>query len=59
MSQQKSNIYPKKGDVFYFQAEVVYVKFAKDHIVVRLEEKYTKTRFNLKYPQTKLPGMEK
>jgi len=50
--------YPNKGDIFYFQAEVVSVKFIKDNIVVRLEEKYSHTRFNLKYPQTQLPGME-
>jgi len=52
------DISPKKGEVFYFQAEVIYVKFIKDHILVRLEEKYSKTRFNLKYPQTELPGFK-
>jgi len=50
--------YPKKGEIFYLQGEVISVKFIKDHIVVRLEEYHSKTRFNLKYPQTKLPGFK-
>ena len=58
ITMQNKDSYPKKGDTFYFQAEVIHVKFIKDHILVRLEEYYSKTRFNLKYPQTHLPGFK-
>lgn len=53
MNQLKNE--PKKGDTFYFQAEVIHVKYKKDHIEVRLEEYYTKSKFNLKYYQEELP----
>lgn len=49
---------PKKGDIFYFQAKVIHVKYKQDYIEVRLEEHYTKSRFNLKYYQTQLPGLK-
>ncbi len=45
---------PKKGDIFYFQAEVIHVKYKKDYIEVRLREKYSQSSFNLKYYQQEL-----
>ena len=50
--------HPKKGDIFYFQAEIINVKYKGDSIVIRLEEFYSKSKFNLIYNQQKLPGME-
>ena len=49
---------PKKDDIFYFQAKVIHVKYKKDYIEVRLEEYHSKSRFNLRYFQPPLPGLE-
>jgi hypothetical protein len=49
---------PKKDDIFYFQAKVIHVKYKKDYIEVRLQEYHSKSRFNLKFPQPPLLGLE-
>tara|TARA_Y100000310_G_C20613762_1_gene779463 strand:+ start:111 stop:374 length:264 start_codon:yes stop_codon:yes gene_type:complete len=53
-------IHPKKGDRFFFEAEVLSVKFKagkRPAIIVRLEEVNTKSKFVLEYTQTQIPGL--
>ena len=49
---------PKKNNSYHIQGKVIHVKYKKDYIEVRLEEFHSKSRFNLKYLQTKLLGFK-
>ena len=56
----KREVNPKKGDKFYFEAEVLSVRYRSGKnpaIIVRLIEVNTKSEFNLVYTQIQIPGL--